>query len=95
MHIARVERGGLNFSRFIALYQSKCHLQTTILENIQNYEKLREGYPYTFRLVPIPKTLVLCSLLIFSSKRKVCIINLIQFLSFLYSIWLRSDLKGF
>jgi hypothetical protein len=57
MHIA--ERGGSKFSRFIAPYQSRCHLQTTILENIQNYEKLREGYPYTFHLTPIPKTWVL------------------------------------
>jgi hypothetical protein len=95
MHIARAERGGSKFSRFIALYQSRCHLQTTILENIQNYEKLREGDPYTFRLMPIPKTLVLSSLSIFSSKRKVCILNLIQFFSFLYSRWLSSDQKGF
>jgi len=85
MHIARAERGGSTFSRLIALYQSRCHLQTTILENIQNYEKLREGYPHTFRLMPIPKTLVLSCPLIFSSERKVHSLNLIQFLSFLYS----------
>jgi hypothetical protein len=41
MHTARAAQGGLELSRFITLYQSRCHFQTTILENIQNYEKLK------------------------------------------------------
>jgi hypothetical protein len=43
MHIAGAAEGGLELSRFITLYQSRCHFQTTILENIQNYEKLKGG----------------------------------------------------
>ena len=48
MHIAGAVWEVSKLSRFIALCHSICYLQTTILENIQNYEKLREGYPYTF-----------------------------------------------
>lgn len=43
MHIAGAAQGGLELSRFITLYQSRCHFQTIILENIQNYEKLKVG----------------------------------------------------
>jgi hypothetical protein len=43
MHIAGAAQEGLELSRFITLYQSKCHFQTTIFENIQNYEKLKAG----------------------------------------------------
>jgi hypothetical protein len=43
MHIAGAAQEGLELSRFITLYQSRCHFQTTILENIQNYEKLKGG----------------------------------------------------
>jgi hypothetical protein len=43
MHTAGAAQGGLELSKFITLYQSRCHFQTTILENIQNYEKLKGG----------------------------------------------------
>ena len=40
MHITVAAQGGLEMTPFIRLYQSRCHFQTTILENIQNYWKV-------------------------------------------------------